>query len=207
MQLYDIPTITRPTIQVDNLDSSDRTPTMLTKWTFGLEQSSWPARNMRSVERVSRPIRMRVKYTCHHCKTTFGHDKECNSCRHRRCARCDRYPARKVRPNPDNQAPTSTSAAPAEEVPPQESEPTVTESFCTCHECQTVIDVEVQECPNCQHTICEKCYTEARLQIVDSPNGYLVTSTDEEERICPPDEQKLPPDSSATEEEPPAVSR
>jgi hypothetical protein len=207
MQLYEAPAESSRTIEVDTCDSCDTTQVLLAKTNFDLAHPRWPARNIIPVERVSKPIRMRVRYTCHRCKTSFGHSRECNSCRHRRCARCDRYPARRTRPNPDSDAPTSTPAAPVEEVVAEESGLILVDSFCTCHECQTVIEVEVEECPNCHHTICAECHTEAQLQSIDEPNVDLTPLTEEEERISQPEEQKLPPDSSTAEEEQPTVSR
>lgn len=222
MQLYEIPAPSFPVhqvdtfpviqvdtfpVQVDAFEEHDRTQVRLTKHINELSHSRWPARNnIPPTERVSKPIRMRIRYTCHRCKTSFGHDKECNSCRHRRCARCDRHPSRKVKPTPDVQDTTSTPVAHVKEALPAASEPVVLDSFCTCHECQTVLEVEVQECPSCQHTICEKCHTEARLQSLDTFHGVLISST-EEERISQPEEQKLPPDSTAAEEEQPTMSR
>lgn len=189
-------------IEADTSDSHDMDQILLAKSNLDIAQPRWPARNIPPVERVSRPIRLRVRYTCHQCKTSFGHEKECNSCRHRRCARCDRYPPRKPRPNHDSYAPTSTPAAPVEEAAPEIPEPIAADSFCTCHECQTVLEVEVEECPNCHHTICEKCHKEARLQSVD-----MTSPAEEEERKAQPEEQKLPPDSNTAEEQPPTISR
>lgn len=47
------------------------------------------------VERVEKPIRMRVRRNCHRCLATFGADKVCVKCEHTRCKKCFRYPPSK----------------------------------------------------------------------------------------------------------------
>lgn len=46
------------------------------------------------LRRVERPIRIRVHWTCHACKTRFGMGTTCNECGHHRCAVCPRDPAK-----------------------------------------------------------------------------------------------------------------
>lgn len=44
------------------------------------------------VKRVEKPIKMRVRRTCHRCQTTFGSDRVCSNCQHVRCKACPRHP-------------------------------------------------------------------------------------------------------------------
>jgi hypothetical protein len=41
-------------------------------------------------QRVHAPIRMRVRYSCHLCNTTFRHERACRNCSHQRCDQCPR---------------------------------------------------------------------------------------------------------------------
>ncbi|KAF2721634.1 hypothetical protein K431DRAFT_294210 [Polychaeton citri CBS 116435] len=45
-------------------------------------------RPSRNPPRVHREIRVRVRYRCEHCQTTFAADDTCRECGHRRCASC-----------------------------------------------------------------------------------------------------------------------
>lgn len=48
------------------------------------------------IQRVERPIRIRLHWTCERCKKSFGRDKVCRSCGHGRCGDCDRSPPQRV---------------------------------------------------------------------------------------------------------------
>ncbi|KAK2591614.1 hypothetical protein QQS21_010683 [Conoideocrella luteorostrata] len=45
-----------------------------------------------TVLRVEKPIKMRIRRTCHKCNATFSTKSECASCQHTRCDLCPRYP-------------------------------------------------------------------------------------------------------------------
>lgn len=45
--------------------------------------------------RTQRPIRLRVRSTCHHCGIMFGSARECTGCGHRKCEICPRTEARR----------------------------------------------------------------------------------------------------------------
>lgn len=49
------------------------------------------------VQRVEKQIRMRIRYTCHRCHTTFGATLICARCEHHRCRKCPRHPPKKPR--------------------------------------------------------------------------------------------------------------
>lgn len=59
------------------------------------EPSDWQYTDVPSGHRIEKPIRMRVRRTCHRCQTTFGHEKACSNCGHPRCKSCPRYPIKK----------------------------------------------------------------------------------------------------------------
>jgi len=53
------------------------------------------SRRDRGVLRVEKQIRMRIRYSCHRCQTTFGATFICTRCEHHRCKRCPRHPPKK----------------------------------------------------------------------------------------------------------------
>ncbi|KAK2841536.1 hypothetical protein FQN49_006163 [Arthroderma sp. PD_2] len=89
----------------------ERARALFAKYGLTLEPGEWitgPATGMtatssgittsqppREVERVEKPIRMRVRRNCHRCLATFGADKVCVKCEHTRCKKCFRYPPSK----------------------------------------------------------------------------------------------------------------
>lgn len=192
-------------IEADTFDEHDRTQVLLAKYNLDIDflQPQWPSRSP-FLERVSKPIRMRVRYTCHRCNTSFGHEKECNSCRHRRCGKCDRNPPRKPRRAPESQNKTAAPAAPVEPTTSECLDVIAADHLCACHECQTIIEMTVEECPNCHHTICERCHKEARIQPVDEREMEETSRAERaemEQRKAPPEEPSLPPDTSLEEEQ------
>ncbi len=128
------------------------------------------------MRRVEKPIRMRVHRTCHRCQTTFGADRVCVNCEHRRCKKCPRYPAKrskddgadakgkgvkgrdapeesrtkaKPRSGPVMVSTRDRDAMPIVRLPPEPE---------TCHNCDTVVvPVATSFCPNCQHVRCSSC--------------------------------------------------
>ncbi|KIY03801.1 uncharacterized protein Z520_00492 [Fonsecaea multimorphosa CBS 102226] len=124
-----------------------------------LDEAEWEPRYRGTPERVYKNIRMRVRYTCHNCSTTFGRDRICVGCQHRRCTRCSRYPPKKDRTK-YSQDPTTTG--PAELV---NEAPRPSAEGGTCHECRSGFEVDAEECPNCHHKICERCVHEATITV------------------------------------------
>ncbi|GBF63286.1 hypothetical protein TMEN_5910 [Trichophyton mentagrophytes] len=61
----------------------------------GLASNISAGNSLNQVERVEKPIRMRVRRNCHRCLATFGADKVCVKCEHTRCKKCFRYPPSK----------------------------------------------------------------------------------------------------------------
>lgn len=50
----------------------------------------------RKIRRVEKPLRIRVHWTCHACKTQFGLEKACAECGHQKCPECPREPPKRV---------------------------------------------------------------------------------------------------------------
>ncbi|KAF2429024.1 hypothetical protein EJ08DRAFT_591477, partial [Tothia fuscella] len=148
----------------------ERTRALFAKYGLSVEAREWipsPPLNQivpRGVLRVEKPIRMRIRYTCHLCHTMFGTAKQCRKCQHRRCLSCPREPPRrprneeedkenniKVRSREGTPGPTSrsSSAGPL---------PVVQRTRRTCHQCTTEFPVgTAQICTKCGHLRCSKC--------------------------------------------------
>jgi hypothetical protein len=48
------------------------------------------------IRRVEKPVRIRLHWSCHQCKTSFAHEKVCTNCGHGRCGDCTRSPPQRV---------------------------------------------------------------------------------------------------------------
>ncbi|RMZ18409.1 hypothetical protein D0862_00359 [Hortaea werneckii] len=56
---------------------------------------------VKTVQRVYKKPRQRVRYTCNRCQTIFVDAERCRSCGHDRCSDCNRDPPRKTNRQPD----------------------------------------------------------------------------------------------------------
>jgi hypothetical protein len=79
----------------------ERTRALVAKYGLSVEAHEWTpnphsTRAPQSVMRVEKPIRMRIRHTCHICHTMFGAARDCRRCLHRRCVECPRNPPRKA---------------------------------------------------------------------------------------------------------------
>ncbi|PNP41776.1 hypothetical protein TGAM01_v207516 [Trichoderma gamsii] len=152
---------------------------------FGLEihpmewQSAIPSD---TVLRMDKPIRMRIRRTCHRCNATFGATKECPNCSHSRCTKCTRYPpkrseaeivasrerrAAQIKANREN-APILPDYAPIEkEIVLKRPSKTGGQDLIhkkprqrvrrTCHECDTLFTAGTKTCEKCKHVRCTDC--------------------------------------------------
>ena len=134
--------------------------------------------------RTEKPIRMRVRRTCHQCNATFGVAKECPSCSHVRCKQCTRYPPKRT--EEEKQASRERRAAKAKEaaanpiivpdwrVDEKKSEFKLTKPAKTggqdlvyrkprqrvrrnCHQCNTLFTSGSKTCAECGHIRCTDC--------------------------------------------------
>jgi len=156
----------------------NRVEAIFARYNLELDETEWDRRPKVPHERVHKSIRMRVRYTCHNCSTTFGRDRICVECQHRRCTRCSRYPPKRDRPKASQEA---------QEVPlpqPQSDPPRPSIECGICHECQTGFEIEVEECPNCHHKICDRCIHEASIHVEpsqDAPSQPTQVASSEKE--------------------------
>ena len=58
--------------------------------------ASIPGSSGGAVERVEKPVKVRVRRRCHHCNAIFPPMKICRHCEHRCCRDCPRYPLSKA---------------------------------------------------------------------------------------------------------------
>ncbi|RAL06154.1 uncharacterized protein BO80DRAFT_2685 [Aspergillus ibericus CBS 121593] len=161
---------------------------LFAKYGLTLEPGEWRSPTGTTVQRVVRPIRMRVRRTCHRCQTTFGPDKVCVNCQHVRCKSCPQYPPAKSNDHRDDtqaalQAIVAQKMQRTAPVPRKVKEPLTMPSRTggqdvvhqpprqrirrTCHRCSTVFGPDATECTACQHIRCTMCPREP-----SKPNKY-----------------------------------
>ena len=154
---------------------------MFAKYGLALEPQEWMSPRNYEVKRVEKPIKMRVRRTCHRCQTTFGSDRVCRNCQHVRCKACPRYPPARTKEEkearalakakskqPEKPSGTPTAAAdiePSDNTQKMERTPLTMESRTGG---QDVIYKEIEQrvrrtCHQCQtifkghSTVCESC--------------------------------------------------
>ena len=163
-----------------------RARALFAKYGLALRPGDWTPPSRSNVERVEKPIRMRVHRECHQCQTTFGREKVCSNCHHIRCAQCPRYPLRKKRKAPGME---SSGAGPGPGAGPGLGSgllavdmriqsnasgvaltmpgrspgkelvrrPPLQRVRRTCHKCESVFRGKDQACLSCNHERCPKC--------------------------------------------------
>ncbi|KAJ5656472.1 hypothetical protein N7507_008422 [Penicillium longicatenatum] len=205
----------QPPASTNPVQSIDAEPTMLTdysalqqekaralfsKYGFTLEPGEWKSPTDLQLTRVTKPIRMRVRRTCHRCETTFGPDKVCVNCQHPRCKKCPRSPAaREKDPNeypslPKSKIPeirarqyggapytphlrlTGNPDAPLG-MPSRSGGQDLVKKTArqrvrrNCHACDTVFAPGSKECTSCNHIRCKKCPRQPP-KLEKYPDGY-----------------------------------
>ncbi|KAF2230115.1 hypothetical protein EV356DRAFT_454534, partial [Viridothelium virens] len=157
-----------------NVAQRDRVQHLFTKYGIEIDpEDIVTTRPQEFPERVHKPIRMRVHRSCHKCKTTFGPDKACVSCHHRRCTKCPRYPAKKAKKQTlsaatgsggkkDNQDPPGAAAvrrSKKEDINDRKPIRPPVDRY--CHRCDTHFDPPNQSaCATCGHKRCTRCIPE-----------------------------------------------
>ncbi|KAI9821721.1 MAG: hypothetical protein M1827_002302 [Pycnora praestabilis] len=169
------------------------------KYGFTLEPGEWTFPNRDTSERVEKPVRMRIHRQCHRCQTTFGPDKTCSNCRHLRCKKCPRYPA-KTSKDPKDQIKAGSAlinggsaAVIGKEVegakPKSKAEvqmltkpsknggqdlvrkTVVQRIHRKCHKCQKDFARDEKTCAMCNHVRCKKCPRDP-AKLKKHPDGY-----------------------------------
>ncbi|KAF2268717.1 hypothetical protein CC78DRAFT_575698 [Lojkania enalia] len=161
----------------------ERARALFAKYGLTLESHEWiaaPPSQPINVQRVEKPIRMRVHRSCHRCGTTYGSDKVCVKCTHKRCKKCPRFPKKKSagekgkeveqtfdRPRKKKLL-TVTSKTGGELV----YQPVRQRVRRTCHKCEALfIPPSSTICERCRHIRCTKCPREP-AKLSKWPNGY-----------------------------------
>ncbi|KAF9894682.1 hypothetical protein FE257_006572 [Aspergillus nanangensis] len=162
---------------------------LFAKYGMTLEPGEWKSTNDMTVKRVTKPIRMRVRRTCHRCQTTFGPDKVCVNCQHVRCKKCPRYPPAKSQDRAETALHTLLAKKDKEPVAPRKAkdEPLTMPSRTggqdvvrkpvrqrirrTCHRCSTTFAAGATECASCQHIRCKICPRDPP-KLHKYPDGY-----------------------------------
>ncbi|CAL5870597.1 uncharacterized protein PFLUO_LOCUS4836 [Penicillium psychrofluorescens] len=70
----------------------DKAHAVFAKYGLNLESGERKSPTDLPSQRVTKPVRMRVRRSCHRCQTTFGPEKVCVNCQHPRCQKCPRSP-------------------------------------------------------------------------------------------------------------------
>jgi hypothetical protein len=178
-----------PTVVTRELNRSalqqERARVLFAKYGLTLESHEWistPAQPI-NVQRVEKPIRMRVHRSCHHCGTTYGSDKVCDKCEHKRCKKCPRYPKKKSPVEKDN---AKTKEKELTEKPRKKKLLTITSKSGeervyqpvkqrvrrSCHKCDSLyIPPTSTVCEKCRHVRCTKCPRDP-AKLSKWPKGY-----------------------------------
>lgn len=163
-----------------------RARALFAKYGLTLGPGDWTPPSRSNVERVEKPIRMRVHRDCHQCQTTFGRDRVCSNCHHIRCTKCPRYPTTKKRKAPevesraagadpgpgagfgggllavDKNSPSKTSGVTLimpGRSPGRDLVRRVPQQRArrSCHRCNSLFRGQELACPNCHHERCPQC--------------------------------------------------
>lgn len=135
-----------------------------------------------TVLRIDKPIRIRVRRTCHRCNTTLSQARECPSCQHPRCTKCPRYPPKRteseklasrerraalIQANKEN--PPLVADYSYADTGPVLKRPSKTGGQDlyrkkprqrvrrTCHECKALFAAGSKKCQGCTHIRCTDC--------------------------------------------------
>ncbi|KAI9732385.1 MAG: hypothetical protein M1834_001593 [Cirrosporium novae-zelandiae] len=90
-----VSSLAKPKVLSRSEVQQERAKKLMEKYGLTLDPGEWTASLSDKVERVEKPIRLRVRRQCHKCNTTFGGDKICSKCQHHLCKKCPRHPPKK----------------------------------------------------------------------------------------------------------------
>lgn len=106
---------------------------------------------------VRKPIKQRVRRTCHKCSTTFAaHATECAKCQHIRCVDCPRDPP-KLKKYPAGYPGDAPGSSDEKQVAWKEARLRVR---WTCHICSKLYTEGEASCAACGHERCKDCTRE-----------------------------------------------
>lgn len=132
----------------------------------------------RETFRVEKPVRMRIRRSCHRCNASFAGNKVCPMCQHTRCKSCPRYPPPKfdkekgkanelafhgnyLEPDSywhlDNDLITLTLPSRKPGGQPLVNKKPKQRVRRNCHECNTLFNPGNKICVTCGHIRCTDC--------------------------------------------------
>jgi hypothetical protein len=169
------PTTTVDPSQVKHWNNlqEEKARALFAKYGLTLEPGEWMLKTTNAnIQRVEKPVRMRVRRYCHRCRATFGADRVCSSCQHVRCKNCFRYPSSKSKEAKGKEKAAAPAPAPKEVSKPSKVVLTIPSRTGgqdrvrrpikmrirrTCHRCSTLFVADATECTQCSHIRCKKC--------------------------------------------------
>jgi len=153
------------------MTASERAQALFKKHGLDVKPSDLPLSNTPQAERVQKDIRMRVHRTCHKCDASYGPEKTCQQCGHKRCKRCPRHPLKKSKDKGKEKL--TAKGAPGYKkrrgdymygitIPGKRGGQDLVHKEVRqrvhrkCHRCEADFAGE-KVCANCKHQRCKKC--------------------------------------------------
>ncbi|KAL4872589.1 hypothetical protein BDV12DRAFT_161817 [Aspergillus spectabilis] len=125
---------------------------------------------------VRKPVRQRVRRTCHRCTTVFAaHATECTSCKHIRCKICPRDPP-KLDKYPDGYP---GDADPPYEPPARTWKRPRQRIRYTCHQCSNIYRSGEKNCSNCGQAKCAETIRDPPKKQKPEPDPEIVRRVEE----------------------------
>jgi hypothetical protein len=161
------------------MSAEQRARALFKKHGLDINPGEWNFSKAPQGERVQKDIRMRVHRTCHKCETSYGPDRTCTKCGHKRCKKCPRHPVKKEK---KEKKPGDVTDAPGYKkrkgdvvygltIPSRRNgQPLVHKAIRQrvhrkCHRCEKDFAGE-KVCNNCKHTRCKRCPREPYVFII-----------------------------------------
>ncbi|KXG47518.1 Zinc finger, RING/FYVE/PHD-type [Penicillium griseofulvum] len=186
-------TLPEPVMYTDfKTTQNEKARALFAKYGLTIDTSEWKTPTDLQVTRVTKPIRMRVRRTCHRCETTFGAEKVCVNCQHTRCTKCPRYPPARKDGEPRKPKMPETyerlfprtshlKLSTTKEISLKMPSPTGGADFVHrpvrqrihryCHVCTSLYTPGIKECPKCSHVRCKICPRDP-AKLDKYPDGY-----------------------------------
>jgi len=172
-----------------NTLQQEKARALFAKYGLTLEPGEWMMKPTNAnVQRVEKPVRMRVRRSCHRCLAAFGANMTCPHCQHARCKKCFRYPPSKPREGKGKGKEKAVTATPAPKAAPKPSKVVLSIPSRTggqdrvrrpirmrvrrfCHRCSALYDGDATVCEQCSHIRCKKCPRDPP-KLKKWPDGY-----------------------------------
>jgi hypothetical protein len=192
------PIAPQPVVMTDySTTPNEKTRKLFAKYGLTLDQGAHQSPTDLKLARVTKPIRMRVRRTCHRCETTFGADKVCINCSHTRCTKCPRSPPDRPNDKPQVRKPkiseisanqpralqvtphikyTGNAASPLAMTSRTGGQDLVKKTVRQrtrrkCHLCTTQFVSGSKKCESCSHVRCKACPRDP-AHLGKYPEGY-----------------------------------